>query len=354
MTASFQGRVAPCGPCGLEEPMPLLSTANATALATRALERAGAAPSMAAATAAALVAAEAEGQPGHGLSRVAMYAGFLREGRADGQAQPRVACERGGTALVDAGNGLAYPALALAEAEAAARARAHGVAFVAVTNSHHAGAMGLPVRRLAAAGLVALAFTNSPAAMPVPGGRRPLLGTNPVAAAFPRRNAPPLVVDLALSEVARGKIMVAAKEGRPIPEGWALDAQGRPTTDAAAALDGAMLAMGGPKGAALALVVELLCVALGGAAFAFEADSFFAPSPRPPRLGHALLAIDPGALAGDDAFLDRMESLVAAMLGDDGVRLPGSRRDALREAAERDGLSLSAPLLEQLRVLAGE
>jgi (2R)-3-sulfolactate dehydrogenase (NADP+) len=334
--------------------MPHLSTAEATALAARALAAAGARPAMAEATAAALVAAEAEGQSGHGLSRAAMYAGFLREGRADGQAEPRVTRERGGAALVDAGNGLAYPALALAEAEAARRARAHGVAFVAVTNSHHAGAMGLPVRRLAGAGLVALAFTNSPFAMPVPGGRRPLLGTNPVAAAFPRRDAPPLVVDLALSEVARGKIMLAAKEGRPIPEGWALDAEGRPTTDAKAALDGAMLATGGAKGAALALVVELLCVALGGAAFAFEADSFFAPSPNPPRLGHALLAIDPGALAGEDAFLDRMEAIVAAMLDEDGVRLPGARRDALREAAARDGLHVPTPLLEQLHVLAGE
>lgn len=325
--------------------MPRLPLADAEACAARALAAAGASPAAAALTAKALVAAEAEGQGGHGLSRVSMYAGFLREGRADGRAEPAVVAQRGGCALVDAGNGLAYPALALAEAEAASRARTHGVAFVAVTNSHHAGAMGLPVRRLAEAGLVALAFTNSPAAMPVPGGRRPLLGTNPVAAAFPRRAAPPLVVDLALSEVARGRIMVAAKAGQPIPEGWALDAAGNPTTDPQAALDGAMLAAGGAKGAALALVVELLCVALGGAGFAFEADSFFAPSPRPPRLGHALLALDPGALGGGDAFAERMETMVGAMLGDAGVRLPGSRRDALRAAAVRDGVEVPEALL---------
>ncbi|WP_037299507.1 Ldh family oxidoreductase [Rubritepida flocculans] len=331
-----------------------LSLAAAEALAARALAAAGANPEMARLTAAALVAAEAEGQGGHGLSRVAMYAGFLREGRAKGEARPRLAAERGGAALVDAGDGLAYPALALAEAEAARRARAHGVSFVAVANSHHAGAMSLPVRRLAGQGLVALAFTNSPAAMPVPGGRRPLLGTNPVAAAFPRRAAPPLLVDLALSEVARGRIMVAAKQGRPIPAGWALDAEGNPTTDPQAALGGAMLAIGGAKGAALALVVELLCVALGGAGFAFEADSFFAPSPNPPRLGHALLAVDPGALAGREAFLDRMEAMVKAMLGDAGVRLPGARREALREAARREGLALPPPLLAELEALAGE
>jgi (2R)-3-sulfolactate dehydrogenase (NADP+) len=325
----------------------------AEALAARALAAAGANPEMARLTAAALVGAEIEGQAGHGLSRVPMYAGFLREGRAKGDATPRLAAERGGMAVVDAANGLAYPALALAEAEVGARARDHAIAFVAVTNSHHAGALSLPVRRLAEQGLVALAFTNSPAAMPVPGGRRPLLGTNPVAAAFPRRAAPPLLVDLALSEVARGKIMVAAHEGRPIPEGWALDAEGRPTTDAKAALGGAMLAIGGPKGAALALVVELLCCALGGAAFGFEADSFFAPSPNPPRLGHALMALDPGALAGPDAFLDRIEALVTAMLGDEGVRLPGARREALRAAALRDGIAVPPALLAELHSLAG-
>lgn len=334
------------------EPAPLTSLDDAAALARHALLAAGASAEMAALTAEALVAAEAEGQGGHGLSRVAMYAGFLREGRADGAAIPRVIAERGGAALIDAGNGLAYPALHLAEKEAASRARGNGVAFIAITNSHHAGAMALPVRRLARQGLVALAFTNSPYAMPVPGGRRPLLGTNPVAAAFPRRDAAPMVIDLALSEVARGKIMVAAKEGRPIPEGWALDAQGQPTTDARAALDGAMLAMGGTKGAALALVVELLCVALGGAAFGFEADSFFAPSSNPPRLGHAILAIDPGALAGTDAFLDRMEALIAAMLGDAGVRLPGARRDALSGAAAARGIAIPQPLLDQLKALA--
>ncbi|HEV7458762.1 MAG TPA: Ldh family oxidoreductase [Roseococcus sp.] len=331
---------------------PRLSLGEAETLAARALSAAGANPEMARLTAAALVGAEAEGQGGHGLSRVTMYAGFLREGRADGAAIPRITAERGGVALVDAGNGLAYPALALAEAEAEARATAHGVSFVAVTNSHHAGAMALPVRRLAERGLVALAFTNSPYAMPVPGGRRPLLGTNPVGAAFPRRMGPPLVVDLALSEVARGKIMVAAKEGRPIPEGWALDAGGNPTTDAKAALDGAMLAMGGTKGAALALVVELLCVSLGAAAFGFEADSFFAPSSNPPRLGHALLAVDPGALAGHAAYLDRVETLITAMLEDEGVRLPGARREILRAQAATQGLAVPKPVLDQLHALA--
>lgn len=327
--------------------MPRLPLDEARSLAAAALERAGAHPRMAALTAAALVAAEADGQSGHGLSRVAQYAAFLRNGRADGHAEPAIVAQRGGAVLVDARHGLAYPALALAVEEAAARAAAHGIAFAGITNSHHSGAMGLPVAELARRGLVALAFTNSPAAMPVPGGRRALMGTNPVAAAFPRRGADPLVIDMALSEVARGKIMVAAKEGRPIPEGWALDAEGNPTTDARAALSGAMLAMGGTKGALLALVVELLCVALTGAAFGFEADSFFEEAGNRPRLGQAILAVDPGALAGQGVYLDRIEALLDAMQADPGVRLPGSRRATLAIRAAAEGIEVPAALLAE-------
>ena len=332
--------------------MPRLSLAEAERLVRDALARAGANTAMAEATARALVAGEAEGQSGHGLSRVAQYAGFLANGRADGAAVPTIIAQRGGAALIDAGHGLAYPAVELAVAEAAQRARAQGVAFLGITNSHHAGAMGLPVAALARQGFVALAFTNSPAAMPVPGGRRALMGTNPVAAGFPRRDAPPLVIDMALSEVARGKIMVAAKAGKPIPLGWAVDAEGQPTTDAQAALGGAMLAMGGTKGALLALIVELLCCAVTGAAFGFEADSFFEAEGNRPRLGHALIAIDPGALAGREAFLDRVEFLLAAMQADPDVRLPGSRRQGLAERAATEGIDIAQPMLDQLRALA--
>lgn len=331
--------------------MPRISMAAAEDLARRALLRAGASAPMAAATARTLVRAEAEGQAGHGLSRVAQYAAFLRNGRADGAAVAAVVASRGGAALVDARDGLAYPALDLAVAEAARRAAEFGIACVGITNSQHSGAMGLPVAALAAQGLVALAFTNSPAAMPVPAGRRPLMGTNPVAAAFPRRNGNSLVIDLALSEVARGKIMLAAKAGQPIPLGWALDAAGQPTTDAEAALSGAMLAMGGTKGALLGLVVELLCVALTGAAFGFEADSLFTEAGNRPRLGQLLLAVAPGALAGEATYLERVETLVEAMLAEEGVRLPGARRAALLAGAA-EGLDVPLSLIEGLNALA--
>jgi len=325
-----------------------LTRGEAEALVAAALAAAGANPDMARHTAAALVAAELIGQAGHGLSRVAQYAAFLRNGRADGAAVPTLASPRPGVALIDAGHGLAYPALALAEAEGSARARSQGVAFIGITNSHHSGAMGLPVARLARAGLVALAFTNSPAAMPVAGGTRPLLGTNPVAAGFPRAAPhPPLVVDLALSTVARGRINGYAQRAEPIPPGWALDAAGQPTTDARAALAGSLMAIGGTKGAALALVVELLCVALTGAAFGFEADGFFSDAGNRPRLGQALLVIDPGALAGQAGYLARIEALITAMLEDDGVRLPGQRH-----AAAPNTLDLTDGMAHTLRDLA--
>lgn len=323
-------------------------------LMRRALERSGATPAMAAATAAALVAAELDGIPSHGASRIPQYCGHVMNGRAAGAAVPKVARERGGACLVDAGGGLAFEACALAVREVIARARSNGVAFASVTNSNHFGVAAYHVEPIAAAGLVGLAFGNSPAAMPMWGGKRALFGTNPIAAAFPRRTAPPMVIDLSLSEVARGKLMVAAREGRPIPQGWALDKDGNPTTDPKAGLEGMMLPAGGAKGAMLALTVELLACALSGAAFGFESDSFFTEAGKPTRIGQAFLAIDPDALAGREVFLERIETLVAAMLADAGVRLPGDRRRSNRERIATEGIAIAPDLAGKIRALAGE
>ena len=325
-----------------------LPIAEAEKLVAQALERAGAGAPMAAATAQALVLAEAQGLGSHGLSRVAQYATHLRNGRVNGAAQPRVVAGRDAAFVVDAGDGLAFPACELAVREAVERARRHGVAFAGVSNSHHCGVLVDHLRAATAAGLVGLGFANSPAAMPAAGGRHPIFGTNPVAAAFPRRGADPLLIDLSLSEVARGKVMVAAKEGKPIPIGWALDANGNATTDAKAALEGSMLPIGAvssPKGAMLALVVELLVTALIGASFGFEASSFFVDEGNRPRIGQAFIVIDPDALAGRDRYLDRIEVLVAEMLKDDGVRLAGTRREQTLRRAKHEGIEVPASLL---------
>jgi len=324
-----------------------------TRVAARALERAGANPDMARATAAALAAAEAQGLASHGVSRVPQYATHLRNGRADGAAVPAIVRERGGAVLVDARCGLAFPACALAVSTAIDRAREHGVAFAGVTNSHHFGVAAHHLAPVGAAGMVGLAFGNSPAAMPAAGGRTPIFGTNPIAAVFPRRTGAPLSIDLSLSEVARGKLMVAAKEGKPIPLGWALDRDGNPTTDPKAGLEGSMLPMGGTKGAMLALVVELLVTALTGAAIGAEASSFFVDEGNRPRIGQAFLVIDPSALAGRDAYLERVETLVRMMLADAGVRLPGARRAALAAKSGSEGVEVPPALAAQLQALAG-
>jgi (2R)-3-sulfolactate dehydrogenase (NADP+) len=330
--------------------MATLSLQQARDMVAQALRRAGANETMAAAAARALVLAEAQGLGSHGLSRVSQYATHLRNGRVNGQALPSLRNAKGGAALVDAHDGLAFAACDMAIAEAIGRAREFGISVAGVTNSHHAGVLVDHLRPVAEAGLVGLGFANSPAAMPAAGGRHPIFGTNPVAAAFPRRAAEPLMIDLSLSEVARGKLMMAAREGQPIPLGWALDAQGRPTTDPKAGLEGSMLPIGaasGPKGAMLALVVELLVTALIGAQFGFEASSFFVDEGNRPRIGQTFIVIDPGALAGTSSFLDRVEVLVAQLLRDEGLRLPGVRREQMRGRAEQQGVVVPDALLAQ-------
>ena len=332
--------------------MAKLNLVEAEDLVFAALSRAGAGTAMARCAARALVLAEAQGLGSHGLSRVTQYVTHLRNGRVVGAAIPVIAAERGGAVLVDAGEGLAFAACELAVTEAIERARRLGVSFAGVTNSHHGGVLVDHLRPAAAAGMVGIGFANSPAAMPAAGGKHPIFGTNPVAAIFPRKGGDSLLIDLSLSEVARGKLMVAAKEGRAIPLGWALDKDGLPTTDPKAGLEGSMLPVGAassPKGAMLALTVELLVTALIGANFGFEASSFFVDEGNRPRIGQAFIVIDPGALAGTSAFLDRVEVLVAEMLKDEGVRLPGARREALRRKAQAEGLTIPDAMAAALR-----
>lgn len=332
--------------------MPRYSLDALTDLATIALTRAGANPSMAEATARALVKADAQGLASHGVSRVPQYATHLRNGRADGDAVPQIARSHHAAVLIDAGFGLAFPACVMAVAEAVQRASTYGVSFAGVTNSHHFGVAADHLAAVASAGMVGLAFGNSPAAMPAAGGKRPLFGTNPIAAVFPTRVGPALSIDLSLSEVARGKLMVAAKKKEAIPLGWALDKDGKPTTDPAAGLEGSMLPVGGTKGAMLALIVELLVTSLTGAAFGFEASSFFVDEGNRPRIGQAFLVIDPRALGGLDTYHARVEVLIKVMLEDADVRLPGVRRQALAEKAAVHGVEIPEALAAELTRLA--
>jgi (2R)-3-sulfolactate dehydrogenase (NADP+) len=321
----------------------------AIALADQALRRSGLPADAARIVAEALVAADADGLPSHGLARMPFYLAQLHSGKIRADAVPQVRVS-GATVQVDVAHGFAFPAVQAGLPRAMALARELGIATLALAHSHHFGVAGHPVEQAAREGLLALAFSNAPAAMAPWGGRTPLFGTNPIAFAAPRAQGDPLVVDLSLSRVARGKVMLAQQAGKPIPGDWALDIDGQPTTDPTAAMRGSMLPAGEAKGAALALMVELLCAGLTGSSFAFQATSLFDAHGAPPDIAHLMLLVDPARFA--EGFTDRVETICAAMLAQDGVRLPGSRRWKIRARHRRDGITLPSALVEALRAAA--
>lgn len=296
----------------------------------------------------ALVAAEAEGQVGHGFSRVEDYAAQVRSGKI--KADAIVEVREAGTAslLADAGYGFAYPALDKVIERGADLAQVTGAVTMGVTRSHHCGALSVQVDKLARRGLLAIMVANSPAAMAPHGAKEAVFGTNPIAFAAPRAGRDPLVVDLSLSRVARGKVMNASKAGKPIPEGWALDRDGNPTTDAAKALEGTMLPIGEAKGTALALMVEILATAMTGASFSSHASSFFTAEGSPPGVGQFLIAIKPQ----DAHFAERLEELLSSIESLEGARLPGSRRSTAIGEAEANGIDVPLRYLEALKKLA--
>jgi (2R)-3-sulfolactate dehydrogenase (NADP+) len=294
----------------------------------------------------ALVAAEADGLKGHGLSRVPMYAAQAKARKIDGTFKPLATHSRPGLVAIDAGYGFAFPALELAETELLTAARTQGLAAAAIRKSSHCGAAGHPVERLAENGLVALMFVNTPGAMAPWGGSKALFGTNPVAFACPLPARPPLVIDLSLSKVARGNVMTAKQRGESIPAGWALDEMGQPTTDPDAALRGTMVPMGDAKGTALALMVELLAAGLTGANFAAEASSYLDAEGPPSGTGQLILAFDPAAFGGDAPT--RFGLLAQAIEAQPGARLPGMRRLKAREKAKAEGLPISDALMTEI------
>ncbi|MDZ5695920.1 Ldh family oxidoreductase [Chelativorans sp. M5D2P16] len=326
-----------------------LSIEEATALVVETLLRCKTSRPNAEAVARALVGAELAGQAGHGLRRMPSYCAQALSGKVDGMAVPQAAETRPGALAVDAAHGFAYPALELALDWLPDAARRQGVAIAGLRRSHHCGVTGLFVERLAEAGIIGLMVANSPAAMAPWGGKRALFGTNPIAFAAPLVGAEPLVIDISLSKVARGKIMAAKQKGEAIPEGWALDAEGRPTTDPEAALAGTMVPMGDVKGTALALMVEMLCAGLTGANYAYEATSFFEAEGTPPGTGQTLIAVDPAAFGpGAGARFAEMARLIEDM---EGVRLPGRRRQALKRELAHGGIPADPKLLREIEAI---
>lgn len=329
--------------------MPILRLDAAHRLATDTLVRCGTALIQAESVARALVGAEADGLKTHGLMRLLAYGEQVRAGKVVGDAVVTTARPKPGLLAIDAAHGFAYPALDTAIALLPEIAREQGIAAAAIRRSHHCGAAGRPVEALAEQGLVAILFANAPASMAPWGGTRPVFGTNPIAFACPLPGAEPIIVDLSLSKVARGNIITAKQRGETIPEGWALDAAGNPTTDPVAALAGTMVPLGDAKGTALALMVELLAAGLTGARFASEATSFLDAEGEPPATGQLILAIDATAFAGN--ALERFAVMARSVAEQDGARLPGTRRFAARARAAEEGITLSDTLLAEIERL---
>lgn len=321
-----------------------LSLEQAEARVAELFAGAGASPANAASVAWALVMAEADGLKGHGLSRVPTYLAMLKAGKVDGKAVPIARQPKPGVLAIDAAHGFAYPAIDLAVIELPELARQQGIVAAPIRRSGHCGAAGLHVERLAEQGLVALLFANTPGAIAPWGGSKPVFGTNPIAFAAPLAGREPVVIDMALSKVARGPIVAARQKGESIPEGWALDVDGKPTTDAATALAGTMVPLGDAKGATLAMMVEILAAALVGTHFAFQASSFIDDKGGPPDTGQLILAIDPASMGGN-WFAERMKLLAHAIEEQQGTRLPGVRRLNLRAKARAEGIEVPDEIL---------
>ncbi|HQT64531.1 MAG: sulfolactate dehydrogenase [Acidocella sp. 20-57-95] len=317
--------------------MAKLSLAEAQAKAEAVLMTHKTSAANAKSVATALVSAQADGLGTHGLLRLANYAAQANCGKVDGFAIPTLNQTAPSALIVDAANGFAYPAIDLAITALVPVALAQGIAAASITRSGHCGAMGLAVERIAERGMIAIMFANAPAAMAPWGGQTPLMGTNPIASAFPRPASPPVVIDLSLSKVARGNVVAAAQQGAAIPDDWALDVDGKPTTDAKAALAGTMLPLGGAKGAALALMVEAMAAGLTGSHFAFEASSFLDAKGPPPATGQFIIAINPALFGPGVSYIERLFTMVAA---EKGARLPGERRLANRQKAAQEGIEV--------------
>ena len=331
----------------------ILTEAALRDLIARAFTRHGMSVANAALVARVVAAAERDGAASHGLLRMEGYIATLKSGWVDGAAVPVVTQPAPAVIAVDARNGFAQVALDAARKRAIATAREQGVATVCIRDSHHFAALWPDVEPFAEQGLVALTAVNARARIVAWGGRRKVLGTNPMAFAAPRADGPPVVWDQASSQRAQGEVLKARMRGERVPEGVGLDAQGEPTTDPAAILDGgALLPFGGAKGANIAFMIEVLAAALSGGRFGFNDESPRYPGAQTSRAGQFLLLVDPARSAGD-GFAARITELVAMLREAGASRLPGDERYHRRALAAHRGIEIAEKDYERLLAYAG-
>ncbi|HGY9626826.1 TPA: Ldh family oxidoreductase [Pseudomonas putida] len=288
----------------------------------------------------------------HGLYRVLVCVRSLRSGKVDPAVLPTVHDQGPSIVKVDAHQGYSLLAFQTGLPVLVEKARQQGIAALVIRNCFHFSALWPEVEAIAAHGLVGLAMTPSHSWVAPAGGKRGVFGTNPLAFAWPRPGNEPFVFDFATSAIARGDIELHARQGKPIPDGWALDSDGQPTNDASAALAGAMQTFGGHKGSALAAMIELLAGALIGDMTSLESMAFDAGAGATPCHGELLLAFDPKAFLGGDveAGMRRAEHLFAAIT-EQGARLPSQRRFSARKRSQAQGVWVNRQVVEEVRQL---
>lgn len=326
-----------------------LSLDEAWQLGIDILEHHGFSADHAAAITRSVVAAQRDACHSHGLYRLLDCVRTVRYGGVDPQAVPEVRDQAPGVVNVDARGGNSLLAFEMGRQPLANKARANGVAVLAINNAFHFSALWPEVESLAEQGLVALAMTPSHAYVAPAGGHSPLLGTNPIAFAWPRPDGLPFVFDFATSAVARGEIELHRRAGKTLAEGWAIDDAGQPTTDPTAALAGALLPFGGHKGTALSLMIELLAGPLIGDRLGQQTQPANASGDGKPQHGEFILALDPKAFLGADVEtrLQQAEVLFEGVIAQ-GARLPSQRRHKARERSEAEGVSIPRELYEEL------
>jgi delta1-piperideine-2-carboxylate reductase len=310
-------------------------------LVEQGLEANGSNSENAAAVARTIASAELDGCAAHGLFRMPGYIASLRSGKVNGGANPTISRISPGVVKVDGDHGYAPLALEKGRAPLIEAARENGIAAMALVNVHHFAALWVEVEPIAEAGLAAMAFTTyKPAVVPA-GAKQPLFGTNPMCFGWPRGNQSPLVFDQASASMARGEVMIAARDGHPVPLGTGVDANGTPTTDASEIINGgALLPFGGHKGSTIALMIELLVAGLTGQDFSFEAQKNDNNDGGPPNGGEFMLAIDPSRFGDTDNWLKHSESFLSLLGGMEGAHMPGNRRYTNRTKNLVDGISV--------------
>lgn len=331
-----------------------------TAFCAEVFGRAGVPEPVAAVVAESLVYADLRGVESHGVVRTDIYLRRVAEGMIAPHAEVVLERDGGCTALADGANNFGAYVGAVALDMAMERAARHGICALGVRHSNHFGTGAFYVRRAVERGLALIVLSNASQTMPVTGGVRPFIGTNPIAMGFPTGREVPFVLDMATSLVARGKIIVAAKRGEAIPLGWAVDKDGNPTTDAEAALEGAVLPLGGPKGSGLSMAVDILSGVLTGAGFGPSINNMYENWAEPQNVGHFFIAIDIDRFIPLASFTERLGRYIDLMKaepkapGTSEILHAGEVEHRLEMRRRAEGIDLPARVAGELMALGSK